>query len=416
MMWRVSGVRPRAVLVAILAVLLPLAGCGSSGGQGARPASAGGQDCASSVTAPGPRLRPPSPIQVVGLPAAPYAVAADAGWAFASLPGQPGPGQISVLAMRGSAARLVRTVGVPGQPLGVTLAGGNRFLVAANAEGGPEIFSTSALETGRGAAMIAQLPSRGSGGDEVALSGNGRYAFVTEENTADVAVYDLGGLLTGGASPGHGAQAREIGSVRVPPSPSGIAMSPGGSRIYVVSQYVTASSVYGELSAISVARAEQDPVRALIGSISAGCDPVRLALSGNGRIAWVTNRQGNTVSAFRLNPAGGPAIGGFAGSVRVGSSPVGVTLAGSGALVLVTDSARFTAPDTDQTVAVVSAARALDHRPALVGYLPAGAFPRQFGQAAGGPLLFTDYDSSDVRVVSNSDLRWLSTLRVASGG
>ena len=58
-------------------------------------------------------------------------------------------------------------------------------------------------------------------------------------------------------------------------------------------------------------------------------------------------------------------------------------------------------------MAVVNVADALAHRSSLVGYLPAGAFPRQFGQVPGGRLLFTDFDSDDVRLIGSADLNWL---------
>jgi hypothetical protein len=91
----------------------------------------------------------------------------------------------------------------------------------------------------------------------------------------------------------------------------------------------------------------------------------------------------------------------------VGPEPVDVALVDDGAVALVTDSARFTEPDSDQTVAVINVADAITDHPSLVGYLPAGAFPRQFGQAAAGPLLFTDFDSFDVRLIPQTDLAWL---------
>ena len=77
---------------------------------------------------------------------------------------------------------------------------------------------------------------------------------------------------------------------------------------------------------------------------------------------------------------------------------------------MVTDSARPAPPVTPQTIGVIGTARALAHHRALLGFLPAGAFPRQFGQAPGGPLLFTDFDSQDVRVISTTDLTWLRKI------
>ena len=229
-----------------------------------------------------------------------------------------------------------------------------------------------------------QLPAGGSGPVEVAVTGDGRYAFVPEEDSADVAVFDLGGLLSGRGAADHRATARETGLIPVADTPAGIALSPDGSRMYVVSEggSGTRHSTRGTLSAISVPEAERDPAKAVIGSVDAGCTPSGWRCRRR-EVAWVTDRGGNTVSAFRLTPRGGLPIGHLAAEVRVGSQPVSVTLIDSGRLAMVTDSARSTGPVTPQTIGVMGTARALAHHPALLGFLPAGAFPRQFGQAAG---------------------------------
>jgi DNA-binding beta-propeller fold protein YncE len=385
---------------------LAVTGCSSSPGG---HEVAGTQQC-STVTAVAPRLDLPRPIQVLtSLPSQPYAVVATAHWAFVSYPtgSSPVSGLISVVAMQGSVARLARTVSVPGQPMGLALAGAGRFLLVANFIGGLEVLSTAALESGHGQPVIARLPSHGNGPDEVAVTGDGRYAFVPEEDSADVAVFGLGGLLSGRRPARGQAGAGETGLIRVADSPAGIALSPDGSRLYVASE--GNGNGPGRLAVISVPQAERDPAHAVIESADAGCSPVRVALSPGGTLAWVTDRGGNTILAFRLNSGHGSPIGHLAAAVRVGSEPVEVTFLDSGALAMVTDSSRFNHPNSPQTIAVISTARALAHQPALLGYLPAGAFPRQFGQAPGGPLLFTDFDSEDVRVISTTDLTWLTT-------
>jgi len=408
---RVAAERGRGwASVAGLATALALSACGGS------PASQqiAGADACSSAVANAPRLRLPQQTETLrDLPSQPYAVAASAKWAFVSYPPgyHPGTGLISVLAMRGSAARLARTVSVPGEPFGVALAGDNRFLLVANYLGGLEILSASALETGKGPVVIAQLASGGQGSDEVVVSADQRYAFVPEEESSDVAVYALGDLLEGNQS-GPAVTPHEVGAVPVGASPAGIALSAGGAVLYVISQSERANpeSNDGELFAISVSGAEHDPAHAVIGSVNAGCDPVRVAISPSGRIAWVTDRGANSVLAFRLSPPTNPAVGRLAAAIRVGSEPVGITLIDSGDLALVTDSARYSQPNAPQTIAVIDTSRALTNQHALLGLIPAGAFPRQFGQAPDGPLLFTDYDSQDVRVISTSDLQWLRTL------
>jgi hypothetical protein len=374
------------VLSALLGMLLLLPGCGGA----RRLLMLTGTEACSDVTVAAPQLHLPQPLQILhNLPSSPLAVVATARWAFVSYPDSHRLdfGLISVLALRGSAARLVRTVTVPGEPFGEALARGGQFLLVSNYIGGLEILSTDALETGNGRTVVAEVPSRGQGSNQVVVSVGGRYAFVTEEESADVAVYDLGGLRPGARR--RGAAPREVGSVPVGESPAGIALSPDGAVLYVISQETSGAREGrpGELSAINVREAERDPARARTRSVLAGCDPVRVALSASGAIAWVTDRGGISVLAFRLGTAGGGPVGRLAAALRVGSEPVGVTLIDSGAVALVTNSARFSDPTAPQSVAVIDTAEALEHRPSLLGVLPAGAFPRNFGQAPGGPVL-----------------------------
>jgi DNA-binding beta-propeller fold protein YncE len=332
----------------------------------------------------------------------PYAIAAGDRWAFVGEPA----GFVAVLRLRAATAQLVRTVPVPGEPLGAALTGGDRVLLVANYLGGLEVLSTVALESGSGSVVVAQVRSRGRGDDEVVVDGS--YAFVPEELSGDVAVYDLGHLL-GAAGPPRAPN--EVGTIPVGPSPSGIALDLPARRLYVISQAGATEKGYGELTAVDVAEAESHPGRAVLGAVAAGCDPARVALSGGGTVAWVTDRGADTLLALRLTQRSTTAVGHVIAAVRVGSNPVDVTLVDSGSVVLVTDSARYSTPDEASTVAAVNAADALAGLPSLLGYLPAGAFPRQFGRDGDGPLFFTDYNSMDLRVMSPADLRWLGAQK-----
>ncbi len=62
--------------------------------------------------------------------------------------------------------------------------------------------------------------------------------------------------------------------------------------------------------------------------------------------------------------------------VRVGEAPVGLTAVRDGTLIVVADSNRFNAPGAHADLTVINVADALDGRPALVGHIPAGLFPR----------------------------------------
>jgi DNA-binding beta-propeller fold protein YncE len=383
-----------------------------------RPVAARGRDQAlpgttacTSTAAAGRSLRPPQPVFALGsLPSSPYAVAATSTHAFVSYPSgyHQDTGLISVLDLHGSTATLARTVQVPGEPFGIALSTNDRYLLVANYLGGLEILSTAALESGSGQVVVAQLASAGQGSDEVALTPDDGYAFVPEEESSAIAVYDLGGLLTGI----RGAQPRQVGSIPVGESPSDAVLAPDGRTLYVISQ--GSGTAAGMLYAISVRVGEQDPAHAILQQVDAGCDPVRVAIAPSGVSAWVTDRGGDSVLAFTLAPGPGRPVSSMLAAVRVGSEPVGAAFVDSGAVLAVTDSARSDEPGQDQTIAIISTADALARQPALTGFLPAGAFPRQFGQAPGGPLLFTDFNSDDVRLISTSDLSWLQEQNSAS--
>ena len=88
-------------------------------------------------------------------------------------------------------------------------------------------------------------------------------------------------------------------------------------------------------------------------------------------------------------------------AVRVGSEPVGLLLVDSGRLALVANSNRGLVPGTGsnvpQSVSVVSTAAALAHRPALVGAVPTGLFPRDLTlDQATGEVLLGNFNSGTI--------------------
>ena len=76
---------------------------------------------------------------------------------------------------------------------------------------------------------------------------------------------------------------------------------------------------------------------------------------------------------------------------------------------------RFTDAGASASLAVVDVSDALKGRPALLGYLPAGRFPRQMAVEQGGrTLLVTNFDSSQLESVNVADLP--SAYRIAAAG
>ncbi len=149
----------------------------------------------------------------------------------------------------------------------------------------------------------------------------------------------------------------------------------------------------GTLSLVRVAAAERHPGRAVERTVSAGCQPVRVVVSANGRTVWVTARGSDALLGFSaLDLARGvPAL---AVDVPVGIAPVGLAFFDGGRRLLVADSNRF--GGGLGSLAVVDVAGV----PALVGYLAAGAFPRQMTLEPGGAALdVTNYNTSQLETV-----------------
>ena len=151
--------------------------------------------------------------------------------------------------------------------------------------------------------------------------------------------------------------------------------------------------------------AESDPAASVVSRVAAGCNPVRVISSTDGRVVWVTARASNSLLAFsaarlRTDPAHA-----LLADVTVGELPVGLALVRNGTRIVVADSNRFTDAGASASLAVVDVSDALKGRPALFGYLPAGGFPRQMAVEQGGrTLLVTNFDSSQLESVNVADL------------
>jgi DNA-binding beta-propeller fold protein YncE len=154
---------------------------------------------------------------------------------------------------------------------------------------------------------------------------------------------------------------------------------------------------------VGIAAAEHDPPAAVRAAAGAGASPVRVVLSPGGTVAWVTARGSDALLGFatsRLTSAR-PAL---AADVPVGSAPVGVVLVDGGRLAVVADSNRF-AGRGSQWLSVVSIRDALLGRPALVGQVRAGRFPRQFAMSPDGRTLYvTNFASSQLETIRVADL------------
>jgi DNA-binding beta-propeller fold protein YncE len=354
------------------------------------------------------------PASMEPAPGTPFGVAvtADARWSFVSLPGT---GTVGAYRIGGSALpSLMRQVYTGEQLLGETLTPDGRYLLAADDDGGAAVISVSRAEQGGAGALLGTLNDPdGAGAIEVAVSPDGGFAFVSLEDSAAIAVFDLRQALTRG----FGAS-DFVGTIPAGFGPVGLAVSPGGRWLYATSEIAPGarpspgtrtagvpSGGEGTLTVISLRRAETDPAASVVSTVDAGCGPVRVITSADGSVVWVTARESDRLLGFsaarlRTDPAHA-----LIASTEVGEAPVGLALVDSGTRIVVADSDRFSAPGATSSLAVVDVRAALAGKPALLGYLRAGGFPRQMALEPGGrTLLVTNFSSQQLEAVGVAGL------------
>jgi DNA-binding beta-propeller fold protein YncE len=424
------------ILIAAAAAAVTVAGCSGSAPGVSRPATtspAPGRPATSSpapnpvtlaghgrvstslpgcttATQDGPQLSS-SLVSLSAVPPTPFGVAVrpDGLSGFATL------GQTVGVVQLGTAgpARLSRSISVSragsaanprSAPAGAVLTPGGTYLLAVNNQGGALIISTAAAQDGLSpivgslslpASAGSPAPGAQAGAIEVAVTPDGRFAFVSEEVDDQIAVFDLQRALAG-----HFGSASYVGAIPMQIAPVGMAVSPDGRWLYATSEGMGLPSPVGSLSVISVARAETDPADAVVTRVPAGCNPVRVVTSANGQVVWVTARASDALLAFSAAKLDARAPDPLLASARVGESPVGLALARAGQLVVVADSNRFNVPGAHASLAVIDVADMLAGRPALLGYLPAGQFPRDIAaDASGSVLLVADFGSDQLETV-----------------
>ena len=234
----------------------------------------------------------------------------------------------------------------------------------------------------------------------MALSPDDRCAFVTLEISNSLAVFDLHKALTSGFGPSDFVGTEPLGI-----APVGLAVSPDGHWIYATSQTgkgdARASQRTGTLTAIDLRQAETRPAHAIAAAVPAGCSPVRVITSADGKVLWVTARGSDAVlgfSATMLRTDPGHAL---LARVQVGEAPVGLVSADHDQRLIVADSNRFETRGASSNLAIVDVGAALAGRPALLGMIPTGTFPREMTMIPHtNTLLVTDYVSEQVQAVS----------------
>ena len=151
-------------------------------------------------------------------------------------------------------------------------------------------------------------------------------------------------------------------------------------------------------------RAETDPAYSVVATVDAGCQPVRVVTAANGTQVWVTARASDDVLCFAAALLVTDPSHALVAVVRVGEAPVGLTAVRDGTLIVVADSNRFSAPSAHADLTVINVADALDGRPAIVGDIPAGLFPRDMTAAPNGTVLVSNFSSGQLETVDTATI------------
>ena len=265
---------------------------------------------------------------------------------------------------------------------------------------GITVFQVSSLEQQAGASPLGSLTSPGQQhAEDVAITPDGHYAFVTFQNSAHVGVFNLKRALSSGFGPSD-----VVGLIKVGPQPIGIVMAPDGRHAYVASGLANPSTPgAGVLSVIDVTKAEQHPGTAMMKTVPAGCKPNRMEFSEGGQDLWVTAVGSNALLGFstaKLLSDPGHAL---LARVAIGQSPLGLAVISHGSRIVVADSNKVDQPGSTPNLAVVSVSKALAGKPALLGYVQSGLQPRQFAVSR-GTLLVANTKSAQVQAVQVNSL------------
>ena len=346
------------------------------------------------------------PTTMVKLPASPFGVASAAGLSFVTVGGYTGLNELWVY-RGGLHPRLVRRLAlpVPGAAGEAVTPDGRLLLVAAGS--GLTVVDVRKAHSGAPHAILGSLQALAANAEtgaldprsaiEVAVTPDGRFAFVSLEYLGKIAVFDLWAARAAGWKRSGFRGMISVGLVDV-----GLSVSPDGRTLYAtraVSHPANGASELGTLDVIDVRLAETRPSVAVVHRVAAGCDPVRVAASHDGKMVWVTARGSDALLGFSASRLSHNPEEALEKDIQVGEAPVGFALLDGGRIVIL-NSNRFGVIGAASTLSLVDG-----NRGTTVGTLRAGAFPREAAVTSDGrTLLVTNWSSQQLEAVALSTL------------
>lgn len=311
-------------------------------------------------------------------------------------------------------------VAVPEGVLGIAVTSDERTIVASTPIG---LVSVAAFALQRNAPVVVSVRDGDAPGtNQLVISHDNRYVLYTDSQTATLGIARLDSSRSSLQKP----ELTIVGHVPLDRAPGGLVLSPDGRTVFVTSEIDNVDSTAvtgagnlqlsrahcetnlgpsGVLSMVSVAAAIEAPERAVMARTAAGCAPVRVALSPNGRVVWISDRGEARVLAFDVaHLKNGSAA--LLASVDVGSGPVGIALTADGRHALVANSNR-TGPLEGGKAGTLSLldTDAVMHGAAIrPTTLRAGSQPREVIAAPDGTFYVTDYNGRSIEVLTPGEV------------
>lgn len=329
--------------------------------------------------------------------------------AFAALSGP--NGSLGVLNTTSFQPKLLHQIPLPAAAYQVPLAGsaglaltrdGHHVLVTLGT--GAIIVDVAKAVSGSSKAIVGSVNgTAGESAIEVVVTPDDSYTFVSQEYgnpstklRGAVEAFKLSEPASNGS-----VSSKYIGFLDLGDSVVGMALSPNGSTLYATSELAgVVNTTQGTLSVIDVKKLETAPSTALLSNVTAGCGPVRVIVSSDGKVVWVTARESNHLLAFSASKLISNPNDSLLASVQVGTSPVGLVFAKDESRILTADSNRFNYTNTTSGISVVDVRAALAGKPAVLGRIPTGIFPREFAISPDHKtILVSDYGSKAIMAI-----------------
>jgi DNA-binding beta-propeller fold protein YncE len=335
--------------------------------------------------------------------------------------GEPAKGAIVVLQPVGGSLAVAFMLNLPTEPVGMALTSDESVVAVA---GMSRIYfvDVGAMLGGKAKAILGELEyDKGAGTVSVALSRDNHILFASDEFVGTVTLIDFAAAQAAGF-----LNVPVLGRIPVGGSPTILEVTVDSEYVFVPVEAVSrrykppilcadhpggkAVNAVGAILAIDVAAAQTSRGNAMRRRSYAGCSPVRMKLSQNGRTAFVTDREENllrildTTKILRGEPDA------LVTAVHVGPVPIGLALVDHDRLALVANSNRWAKEQKPQTLTVIDISDGDGRNPAILGSIRVGIFPRDLSVSPDGrTVVVSNFGSNSLTLLDVSKLRALTS-------